>query len=113
MTTAYNLFLTPAGSGENVPVGRGDMDEVALDAGVARGLKRTRLESVGDDSGVSGKGYKLYKPESEGQDFVDDGKTNVHKYQFGPEFQMRDLDTQSGGGIILTRPDNDTLRLSR
>ncbi len=25
---------------------------------------------------------------------------------------MRDLDTQSGGGIILTRPDNDTLRLS-
>ncbi len=58
-----------------------------------RGLKRSRLESVGDDSGVPTKGFKLYKP-----DDLDpsDGSANVRKYDFGPVFHMRDLEPSPG-----------------
>ena len=69
------------------------IDEAALNQGVERGLKRSRLESVGDDSGVPTKGFKLYKP-----DDVDpsDGSANVRKYNFGSSSRCETSMTRPG-----------------
>jgi hypothetical protein len=108
MPSNLSIFLQSEGGGESVAATAG-IDEAALNQGVERGLKRSRLESVGDDSGVPTKGFKLYKP-----DDVDpsDGSANVRKYNFGPVFQMRDLDAQPGGGIVIQKQGENTLRLS-
>jgi len=108
MPANLSVFLDNQGSGENV-AGGGGIDEAALNQGVERGLKRARLESAGDDSGVPTKGFKVYKP-----DEIDpsDGSANPLKYNFGPVFQLRDLDSAPGGGILVSKPSESTLRLT-
>ena len=103
-----NLSVFLDSPSESVAAG-GGIDEAALNQGVERGLKRSRLESFGDDSGVPTKGFKVYKP-----DELDpsDGSVNLQKYNFGPVFQMRDLDTQTGGGIVIQKQNENRLSLS-
>ncbi|MFN9909380.1 MAG: hypothetical protein ACK56F_25230, partial [bacterium] len=57
-----------------------------VEVAVERGLKRTRLESLGDDSGGPTKGFKVYKPDEEDPSNPDSG--NPNKLNFGPVFQM-------------------------
>jgi hypothetical protein len=108
MPANLSVFLQSEGAGESVAAG-GGIDEAALNQGVERGLKRSRLESTGDDSGGPTKGFKVYKPD---QLDPSDGSANPQKYNFGPVFQMRDIDTQPGGGIVIQKPSENTLRLS-
>ena len=73
-----------------VDTGASGVPEVALDQAVERGLKRTRMESAGDDSGGQ-KGFKVYKPdEINPSDEID---SNDLKYNFGSHYQMRDVIT--------------------
>ena len=81
------------------------VSEEVIDQAVERGLRRTRMESAGDDTGGTN-GFKVYKP-----DTSDMNNLNPQKYTFGPNYQMRDVTTATKGGIIVTKSD-DALEFS-
>ena len=105
-----NVFGQPPASSTSTEIMTGGgitADEV--DVKVESGLKRTYLKSFGDDTGNS-KGFKLYKPDTEdlgNPDFVNPDMKN-----FGPEFQLRDLKVAEKAGLVLTKPDEDSLVLA-
>ena len=125
MSTALNKFgASESAEEESIDVGGGEAGDTTttttVENVVEASLKRTFLESFGVDQGEAGheeaqrRSFKLYKPDPEDPNNPTGPlSTNPNLRNFGPFYQLRDLETEHKGGIVLTKSsDEKSLRLT-
>ena len=120
MTTALSKFGSGNAETEEEEVEGGGGGDISIENQVEAGLKRSYLESFGEDLGEAGneqarkRSFKLFKPDLEDPNNPTGPlSTNPNLRNFGPFYQMRDLEATNQGGIVLTKSDDEkTLRLA-
>ena len=120
MSVAYSLFGEGNAETEEEEVEGGGGGDISIENQVEAGLKRSYLESFGEDLGEAGneqarkRSFKLFKPDLEDPNNPTGPlSTNPNLRNFGPFYQMRDLEATNQGGIVLTKSDDEkTLRLA-